>query len=50
MMIWVFAALAFIGFMIAVPFWKGTGGPVTLYVGVPLVVIGLVGLLWKVVL
>jgi hypothetical protein len=52
MMVWVFAMLAFIGFVLAVPFWKVdtgtgvTGGPVANYVGLPLVVIGLIGLLW----
>jgi hypothetical protein len=51
-MVWVFSVLALIGFVLAVPFWKVdtgtgvTGGPVANYVGIPLVVIGLVGLLW----
>jgi len=53
MMVWLFAALALVGFVLTVPFWKRdtgtgvTGGPVANYVGIPLVVIGLIGLLWS---
>ena len=43
MMIWVFAALALVGFVPAVPFWKGdagtavTGGWMANFLGIPLV-------------
>jgi hypothetical protein len=52
MMVWVFAAMLLIGFVLSVPFWKPdtglgvTGGPMANYVGIPLAVIGLVGLAW----
>jgi hypothetical protein len=52
MMVWVFAALLFMGFVLSVPFWKRdtglgvTGGPMANFVGIPLAVIGLVGLAW----
>ena len=51
-MVWVFAALFLMGFVLSVPFWKRdtglgvTGGPVANFVGIPLAVIGLIGLAW----
>jgi hypothetical protein len=53
MMIWVFAALTLIGLLLSVPYWKVetglgvTGGRMANFIGIPLVVIGLMGLLWN---
>lgn len=51
-MVWVFAALFLMGFVLSVPFWKRdtgvgmTGGSMANFVGIPLALIGLIGLAW----
>ena len=51
-MVWVFAALFLMGFVLSVPFWKQdtgvgvTGGSMANFVGIPLALIGLIGLAW----
>jgi hypothetical protein len=50
-MVWLFALLIIIGIVLSVPIWEGvTGGRMARSVGIPLAVIGVIGVIWELLL